>query len=133
MSYGGVREMLGFTRINMNGMALMIVPKTAGSFVMEDLDLTGITNVALAMGWRDPAQFGYTFEIRLDSKDGQLLSQLNLPGGGAKGDEKKPAGTVINAPLATVNDGKLHKLVIISKPVDPKEEGVVAIQSIQFR
>jgi cytochrome c len=133
MSFGGVKQMQGYTKMNLNGMALMIVPKVAGSFVMEDLDLTGITNVALAMGWRDPAQFGYSFEIRLDNADGQLLSQLKLPGGGAKGDEKKPAGTVINASFAPVNDGKLHKLVILSKPLDPKEDGVVAMQSIQFK
>ena len=114
-------------------MPILLTPKAPGSFTIEEIDLSGITGVSLALGWREPAVSGYTFEIRLDDENGKVLGQLNLPGGGAKSSSDKPATTTINAKLDPVTDGKMHKLVITSKPVDPKEPNQVALQSLTFK
>jgi len=132
MSFSGVQTMTGFSKVNLNGMSLLLIPKTPGSFVIDDIDLTGINGISIAAGWREASQFGYSFEIRLDDAGGKLLGSMALPAGGAKGSETKPAGTILKTKLEPVTDGKLHKLVILSKANDAKETSQVALQYIQF-
>ena len=131
--FNGVKTMKGYSKMNFNGIANLITPKAAGSFTIEEIDLSGITGVSLTLGWIEPAVSGYTFEIRLDDQNGKVLGQLNLPGGGAKGSSGKPVTTTINAKLEPVTDGKMHKLVISSKPVDPKEPNQIGLQSLTFK
>jgi cytochrome c len=132
MSFGGVNTMTGYSKMNMNGMALLIVPKTNGSFVIEDVDLTGVNGISMNAAWLAPPTHGFAFEIRLDDANGKVLGRINLPAGGATGTQTKPAGTVLKTKIEAVSDGKKHKLFVISKPNDAKEESQVALQNVQF-
>jgi hypothetical protein len=77
---------------------------------------------------------GYTFEIRLDSQDGTKLGEFSLPAGGATASEKTPViETKLSSKLEAVNDGKLHKLFIVSKSKDAKDTGQVGIQWVEFK
>ena len=120
MSFNGVKTMTGFSKLNMNGMALMMIPKTPGSFTIEEIDLAGMNGITLNAAWMIPSAGGFTFEVRLDDANGKVLGTLSLPGGGAKGSESKPAGAAISGKIEPVTDGKKHKLVILSKAGDDK-------------
>ncbi|RZK26087.1 MAG: c-type cytochrome [Flavobacterium sp.] len=133
MAFGSVKTMTGgYSKFNLNGMALLLVPKSNGSFVIDEIDLTDVNGITLNAGWREPPTHGFAFEIKLDDANGKVLGQINMPAGGAKGSETKPAGASLKTKIEPVTDGKKHKLFITSKPLDPKEESTVALQSLQL-
>jgi cytochrome c len=130
LSFAGVTNFKGFTTIDFNGMHFMITPTTDGWFSVDNIDLSGITNAVLAAGWQKAPEFGFTFELRLDSPDGKKIGEGVLPGGLVT---KGPmGGTAIPFKLEPVTDGKLHQLYVISKPKE-KESGQVGLQFLQFQ
>jgi cytochrome c len=134
MSFGRVRNMGGYTKFSINGMNMMVVPKANGWFSIDDIDLTDITAATVGVGWQKAPQSGYNFELRLDSQDGKKLGEFEVKGGGESATEKKPSITsTINVKLEPVNDGKMHKLFIVSKPKDPKESEQMALSFIEFK
>ncbi len=133
MPFNGVQKMQGFTKMNVRGMAILITPKTPGHFAIENIDLTSVSTVTLAMSWLEPTVAGFTFELRLDAPDGQLIGTLKSSGGGAKGTQEKPAVGEVTGKISPVTDGKMHQLYIVSKPNDPKEPNFVALSSITFK
>jgi hypothetical protein len=119
---------------NKNNMRLMITPKKEGWFVLDSIDLTGISKANLMIVWEKPAQSGYTFELHLDAPDGKLLGSFALPGGGQSGSEKTPFITKeLSAAFAAVTDGGKHNLYIVSRPKDAAEPNQVGLQWIQFK
>jgi cytochrome c len=134
LSFGGATNLQGFASTERNGVAMMTVPKTTGSFAIENIDMSGITSGTLNIIWRDPAQFGYVFELHLDAPDGQKIGEFSLPAGGKKPTEKEPwVGTTLSSKLEAVTDGKLHILYIVSKANDPKEPNTVRLTWLQFK
>lgn len=63
----------GFTAVTFNGTDLLLVPGGEGWFALEDIDLTGITNVLLTVGWQEAPKGAIGFEIRQGSPDGELV------------------------------------------------------------
>lgn len=134
VTFQRVKKMDKYTGENRNGTRLMIAPKAAGWFVLENIDLTGITGATLQLVWSKPAQSGYSFELRLDAPDGQQLGSFTLPGGGQAANEKTPfISKALTSAFAAVTDGKKHNLYIVSKPTDAAEPNQVAVQWIQFK
>jgi len=134
MTFTRVRNMNGFTKANARGFAVMAVPKNSGWFSIDDIDLTNITGADFSIAWQKPSSVGYTFEIRLDSQDGTKLGEFSLPAGGATASEKTPViETKLSSKLEAVNDGKLHKLFIVSKSKEAKDTGQVGIQWVEFK
>lgn len=128
-------DLKGYTTYDLSGTLLMLVPKGAGSFGLDSVDLSGINAVALFMAWRTPPQSAYTFEIHLDAPDGKKLGETILKPGKAITVAAPKAGQPTNISkmnIEPVSDGKLHKLYIVSKGDDPNDQGQIALQAIQF-
>jgi hypothetical protein len=115
-------------------MTLMLVPKTSGSFMLDNLDLTGVNAAALVFGWQAPPKSSFTFELHLDAVDGKKIGEASLKGSTTEGSKKAGAsgGTMVSLAIDPVTDGKLHKLYLVSNASDPKDPGAVVIQSIQL-
>lgn len=119
----------GYTTLDYNGMRLMLVPAAPGSFSIDNIDLTGVTEVILSAGWQKSPDFGFNFELRLDAPDGKKIGEGSVPGGIPN---KGPmGGTVMQMKIEPVTDGKMHSIYIVSTPKE-KEAGQIALQSIQF-
>lgn len=135
MNFKASGELKGYTSIDLNGNRYMLVPKSAGSFSMDSLDLTGVTSVALYMAWRDPPKSGYTFEVHLDAPDGKKLGETVFQPNKVVAVAAPKVGQPMNISrmnIEPVNDGKMHKLYIVSKASDPTDAGQIALQAMQF-
>ena len=139
MNFRRVRNLNGYTSVNVNGMRLMITPKTNGWFSLDSIDLAGIRRADLQIMWQEAPEFGYTFELKLDSPQGETIGMATLEGTPKeKGKVNQPesgaiSGKVITFNMKPVTDGKKHNLYIVSKPNDAKESGQVALNSIHFK
>jgi cytochrome c len=121
--------------MNYGGRKMMIAPTTAGWFNIKQIDLTQITGATVSLGWQKPAQYGYTFELRLDAPDGQQIGMFTLPTGGEDPavTKKQFAAKDISFAIQPVNDGKKHNLYIVSKPLNTAEANQVILTGIEFR
>ena len=128
--FDGVTNLKRFTSVDYNSIHMMILPVSEGWFSIDSIDLSGITNAVLSAGWQKAPEFGFNFELRLDSPEGKKIAEGLLPGGiltnGPMG------GTNIQFKIEPVNDGILHNLYIVSKPTNNKETAQAALQFIQF-
>lgn len=133
MAVATVKNLKGFNLQSFNGVQFLLVPKEQASFSIDSIDLTNIAAVELSAGGDKLPKYGYTFELRLGSPDGQKIGEGTLPAN-AKAD-KTPFGfgTFIRIPMQTVKDGKLHNLYIVSKPLNPQEEGTLVINAIEMK
>lgn len=134
ISVSAADNLKGYTTVSYNNMLLLIAPKDKGSFSLNNIDLTGIAAVELMAAWDKPPQFGYAFELRLDSPDGKKVGEGTLPGG--LKDVKGPGGfggTAIQLDMVPVTDGKFHNLYIVSQPNNPGENGTLVIRSAEFK
>ncbi|MFM9910766.1 MAG: ThuA domain-containing protein [Chitinophagaceae bacterium] len=128
--FKGVDHLKGYTSIDMNGITFMIIPSGMGWFSINDIDLSGISSATLSAGWQKAPDYGFTFEVRLDSPEGAKIGEGVLPGGIIT---KGPmGGTNISLKFTPVTDGKLHSVYIVSKPTNDKEDGQVGLQYLQF-
>ncbi len=134
VSTAAALSLKGYTTISYNNMLLLIVPKDQGSFSIDNVDLTEIDAVELAVAWDKSPKFGYAFELRLDNPNGKKIGEGSLPAG-TKGN--KGAGGfssfIIRLKMEPVTDGKFHNLYMVSRAMNEQEEGTLIIQSIQFK
>jgi cytochrome c551/c552 len=130
MQFSNTTNLKGYTSIEYNGMHIMIVPKEVASFSLENIDLAGVTAAVLSAGWQKAPDFGFSFELRLDSPDGKKLGEGSTTGGIPV---KGPMGGIeIQIKLEPVTDGKLHNLYIVSKAINDKESSRIGLRSIRF-
>lgn len=134
LNFDGATNLVGYSVIKYGGMTLMLVPKAPGSFMLDNLDLTGVNAAALVFGWQAPPKSSFTFELRLDAVDGKKIGEASLKGGSTVSGTKAGAngGTMVSFAIDPVTDGKPHKLYVVSNASDPKDPGAVVIQSIQL-
>jgi cytochrome c len=115
--FGGISEMKGFTKSNSAGVEYLTVPKANGSFIISNIDLTGITKVVLGADWTKQPVAGYTFELHLDSEDGKKIGEGSFAGvSGVKADDGKHVNQAISIALTPITDGATHNLVVVAKP-----------------
>ncbi|MEM8999236.1 MAG: ThuA domain-containing protein [Bacteroidota bacterium] len=69
----------GFMAVTFNGMDLLVVPAEEGWFAMENIDMTGVKNVNLMVGWQEPPSGPMAFELRLNGPGGKLLGSGTMP------------------------------------------------------
>jgi cytochrome c len=129
MSLDGVTNLEKFAPLDYNDRRILVTPKERGWFSIDSIDLTGVNNISLALGWSAPPVEGYKYELRLDSPDGELLGSLTLPG--AKG--TKEGGKEIQTAIKPVADGRFHKVFVIGTAVNPKEPNTAAVLSVTFK
>ena len=132
MTFEGVTKMEGYSKATFGGKTFLIVPET-GWFRIDSIDLTAISKASMMMGWQRPPVPGYTFEVHLDSPDGQKIGEFTFAGKtGAAPKDAKPQFATITSSISSVSDGKLHDVYIVSKIADPSVKGMAALSSIQF-
>jgi glucose/arabinose dehydrogenase/cytochrome c551/c552 len=130
--FSGKEEMKGYTAASFGGVNYLLTPKPQGWFVLDNIDLTGITSVVITGGWQQAPQYGFDFEVRLDAVDGKLIGTGSIM---APPGTQKPAQLgfgAANISISPVIDGQMHKLYIVSKVKDAKEAAQVGLQSVQF-
>jgi len=133
LTFEGVTKMKSFTNMTFGGMAILIIPQTSGWFRIDSISLAGITRASMNMGWQAPPVAGYTFEVHLDSPDGQKIGEFNFDGVKGKADENaKPQFAAITTAISPVTDGKMHDVYIVSNSKDPSIGGTAGLTSIQF-
>jgi cytochrome c len=114
-----ISEMQGFIRTSNAGVNYLNVPKTTGSFVVPEIDLTGVTKAVLGADWVKQPVAGYTFELRLDKADGKKIGEGSFTAvTGTKADDGKHVNQAITIAIEPVTDGQPHSLVIVSKPTN---------------
>ncbi|HUR11505.1 MAG TPA: ThuA domain-containing protein [Flavitalea sp.] len=140
MNFRRVKTMNGYAGMSVNGMNLMVAPKTEGWFAIDSIDLTSVSGATIQVMYQQAPEFGFTFELRLDASDGKKIGEASLAGTPLpKGKENKPVNPdaigakFLNFTFTPVTDGKKHNLYVVSKPKDQKESNQVALQWIEFK
>ena len=126
-TFSGKEKMQGFTVFAYNGMNIMILPATGGSYGVDSIDLSGVKSLNINSMWQDAPLFGFDFEARLDAADGKLLGK-----GSMAVPQKTQKSGMAHLPIEPVTDGKFHSLYIIYKPNNPKGSVQGGIVSMQF-
>jgi cytochrome c551/c552 len=134
VSNANAHNLKDYTTMTFSGLVLLMVPKTEGWYSLDSLDLTGIAGADIALSWDKSPQYGYTFEVRLDSPTGQKIGEATLPAGikGQKGQGGYETG-LLKIKLQPVNDNKMHNLYFVSKPLNSTEEGSLVVISTEFK
>ena len=125
-------EFDGFNKMVFNGQTLLTIPGQAASFAMPATDLTGIGSVTMNIAIQSEVTKPLTFEIRQDSSTGPVVAQGTVnPGPGMQVPGMPIPFHMANLPITAGQDGKKHKLYILS---DPKgaDLGTAIITAITF-
>jgi cytochrome c len=127
---GRIRSMKNYSNVNFEGKRYLVVPKGNGWFSIDTVDLTSINAAELMIASQASLEFGYTFEIHLDTPEGIKIGELKLPEDHAESGKWE---RLFKLNIDPVTDGKFHSLVIVSKPNDPKEKTTIGVQWIELR
>lgn len=108
----------GMNYVKFGGMDLLVLPEDESWFALEDIDLTGVKNVMLTLGWQAPPTASITFELRKDSPDGVLLGSGIMPAPAAA----QPGGMLMINLDNAVND-TVEELYFVYKPSEGENRG----------
>jgi len=125
--FSGKEKVKGFTPFNYNGSVALIIPSGEGWIELTDIDLTNVNAVNIISGWQEAPQFGFAFEVRLDTPEGKLIGHGNMAV-----PKKGQVTGIAPVSLEPTTDGKFHTVYILYKPIDPKGNAQAAIGSLQF-
>ena len=82
MSFDQASNLEEYTTMTFDGNFLMMVPDRRGSFSMNDIDLTDIGSVSIISGLQEPLSGKISFELRLNSPDGEKIGEAVYEPGG---------------------------------------------------
>lgn len=120
-----------YNNMEFGGMKLLMAPNGPGSFSLNDIDLKDVGAIELTAGSQEALEYGYQFEIRLDSADGEMIGE-----GVARPNKRSPEGffnEVVNIPIDTVSDDDYHDIYFVSQPADEREQGTVILTVVEFK
>ncbi len=126
--FTGKEKIKGFTIGNFNGASYMAMPKNEGWFALDNIDFTGVKSVDLSLGWASPPEYGYDFEIKLDTPDGKLLGKGSLS---SQKNSKFTTGTV-HILLQPITDKQFHSIYIFTKLKNARENAQAGVAFLQF-
>jgi len=135
MTFDEAQHLQGFSKVTFNGNTYLLIPANTGSFSIDGIDLSGISDATITMGWQKPPVSGYTFELHLDSPQGEKIGEFTFAGKDENpkpGEKIQPQFAKLNSTISPVKDGKMHNLYVVSKAKDPSLTGPAALASIQF-
>ncbi len=93
-----------------------------GSYIaFGDIDLTGITSLDIATGFREGQSAGGVLEVRLDSPSGTKIGEAKV----------ESAGNV-TIPVKGSSDGKLHKVIFLYKNTEAGTKPLFSVDWIEF-
>jgi len=119
----------GFMPVSFGGRDLLIVPAKQGWFALENIDLSGVKAVYLAIGGQALPKSGLDFEMRLNAPDGKLLGKGSMP----NATEGQRSGEVA-IKLVTDLDVKAEEVYFVYVPKDQQEKtsGVAVVLNVKF-
>lgn len=124
-----VDNMNGFSASRQEGQTVLTTPVGKGYFSIDSVDLTDVSSITFQIGIEEALVAGYKFMIHLDSENGSMIGQFQVPAD--KWVEKKVLP--INVGINKITDGKMHNIYIMCTPIDPKETKPVKIRSVEFK
>jgi cytochrome c len=128
--FGDANRRKDFESVGFNGTVYMIPPKGEGWVSIDSIDLSNVFSAELSAGYQKPVQYGYVFELHLDTPGGKLLGTAPLtPAASAK---NQLNFVLLKFQFETVNDGKFHNLFITSKLMDKNETSQVGLGSLRL-
>jgi glucose/arabinose dehydrogenase/cytochrome c551/c552/type 1 glutamine amidotransferase len=117
----------GMQAMNFNGIDLLLISKSSGWFVLENVSLKGVKSVSLTAGWQSPPSMFFDFEIHENSANGPLIGKGQLPAqsGGSQ-------GTMFTIPITetVASEGPYY---ITFKGEEGKELSQLALTSAIFK
>lgn len=133
VTFEGITKMEGFNKVTFGGKTFLVIPKNSGWFSIDSIDLTDISRASLNMGWQKPPVSEYTFEVHLDSPQGEKLGEFTFAGvSGTAAPNGKPQFATLTSSITAVSDGHMHNVYITSKQKDPSISGTAVLASLQF-
>jgi len=133
MTFETVTKMDGFSKATFGGRTYLVIPQNTGWFKIDSIDLTDISRASLNIGWQKPPVSGYTFEVHLDSPQGEKIGEFSFAGVKENGSAgTKPQFASLNSSITRVSDGRMHDVYIVSKQKDQSVSGTAALASLQF-
>ena len=135
MNFRGTKNRKEYTTATYGNVFYLLAPKATGYFSMNDIDLTGITEAAILIGWDKAPINGYNFELRLDGPDGKIVGEAILKPG-TKSTMKMPGGRgegIILKFKIAAGANKLHNLYVVTKPFGTGEINGVMLGGIEFK
>lgn len=126
LNFSRTKSMNGFTKAQVEEQPVLMTPLGTGWIKIDSIDLTGINAVAIQTLTANPLQFGYVFEIHLDSPEGELLATMELPKDG------KQKAVLLKSSFKAPADGKFHNIFIVSKVNNAQEKMQAGLQWMQF-
>ncbi|NBC64550.1 MAG: PKD domain-containing protein, partial [Bacteroidetes bacterium] len=82
MTFDQASNLQDYTTMTFDGNFLMMVPDGRGSFSINDIDLTDISTVSIISGLQEPLSGNISFELRLNSPDGEKIGEAVYEPGG---------------------------------------------------
>jgi cytochrome c len=128
MNFNGSRDRKGFRSAYDNGVRMLVTPKGTGSFRLDSLDLTDVTQITLGSSWSKTLQNDYAFEIRVDGVDGKKIGQGTL-----KKPSKESGESAVAMKIEPVKDGKFHNVYVVSQSGTKDETGTLLLKTIRFQ
>lgn len=125
--FSGNEKTKGFGNYNFNNTNYLVLPNE-GWFMLEGLDLTGLSNATIMAGWQLPPAFGYDFELRLDNPEGKIIGRGSL----MPPFSKNQMQAAIPIKIESIADGNLHNLYFVSKAKDAKEIAQAGLGAVVF-
>ncbi|SFB26345.1 ThuA domain-containing protein [Algoriphagus aquimarinus] len=122
----------GYSSMSYDGANLVMVPKNEASFGIKEIDLTGISSVTATTVTVGDLGDEYVFELRLDSPTGQVVGTETFVQQSTTGSASAPSYGQITIPITGTADGKLHKLIVITKPKNNGGNGTFIVAGMTF-
>ncbi|QRR01718.1 ThuA domain-containing protein [Dyadobacter sandarakinus] len=118
-SYDDGRDVAKF---KIPGGAEVVLGTKSGSYItFNDIDLSGVSAIDVAAGYREGPTAGGTLEVYLDS-----------PGGTKIGEAKVGTSGTVSIPVKTAADNKLHPLVFVFRNTAAGNKPLFTLDWIQF-
>mgnify|MGYP003630243942 FL=1 len=117
----------GMQAMQFGGMDLLLIGKSTGWFMLENMSLKGVKSVSLTAGWQAPPTMYFDFEIHENTADGPVIGTGQLPA-----QPEGSQGTMITIPITgTVSgDGPYY---VTFKGEEGKELSQVALTGAIFK
>tara|TARA_R110002153_G_scaffold94179_1_gene227308 strand:- start:6699 stop:10094 length:3396 start_codon:yes stop_codon:yes gene_type:complete len=117
----------GMQAMSFGGMDLLLINKSSGWFVLENVSLKGVKSVSLTAGWQAPPTMFFDFEIHENSANGPLIGKGQLPAqaGGSQ-------GTMFTIPITETVTGE-GPYYITFKGEEGKELSQLALTGAVFK
>ncbi|MDO1511395.1 ThuA domain-containing protein [Maribacter confluentis] len=117
----------GMQAMQFGGMDLLLIGKSSGWFMLEDISLKGVKSVSFTAGWQSPPTMYFDFEIHENTPDGPLVGsgRLNAQPEGTQ-------GTMFTVPITGTISGS-GPYYVTFKGEEGKELSQLALTSAIFK